>query len=64
MTIDWGYDITGYVAKHSGLEVTTVFIDDIDRGIRAEFIEVLVCRKPVLPHPCLTNCRAASVHRR
>lgn len=49
VTVDWGYDITGYLAKHSGLEVTTVFIDDIDRGIRAEFIEVLVCRKPPLP---------------
>lgn len=46
VTVDWGYDIASYLARASGLDVTMVVIDDIDRGIRAALIEVLVCRKP------------------
>jgi SAM-dependent methyltransferase len=50
VTIDWGYDIIDYLATHSGLSVSMFYIDDISRGIRAAFNEVLVCRKaPALP---------------
>jgi SAM-dependent methyltransferase len=46
VTFDWGYDIAGYLARFGGLEITLVNIDNIDLGIRAEYNEVLVCRKP------------------
>jgi hypothetical protein len=50
VTIDWGYDIIDYLAAHSTLSVSMYYIDDLSRGIRAAFNEVLVCRKsPALP---------------
>ena len=45
VTMHWGYDITDFVADCSGMTSTIVFINDIDRGIRAEYIEVIVSRK-------------------
>jgi len=45
VTVDWGYDVAGYLAHHSGLTVTIHAIDDIDRGIRADLNEVIVCTK-------------------
>jgi len=49
VTIDWGYDITSYVTLKSGLPSWVVYIDDVTRGIRAEFIEVVVVQKSVVP---------------
>lgn len=45
VTMDWGYDITGFIQEASGLPSHIIFIDDIDRGIRAEFIDVVVSFK-------------------
>jgi SAM-dependent methyltransferase len=45
VTIDWGYDIAGYLSNASGLVSTLHHIDDLSRGIRAEFIEVMVNAK-------------------
>jgi SAM-dependent methyltransferase len=45
VTMHWGYDISDYILKHSGLYTTIVFIDNIDLGIRAELIEVAISRK-------------------
>jgi hypothetical protein len=45
VTMHWGYDICDAIARASGLTATIVFIDNISLGIRAEYIEVLVCRK-------------------
>lgn len=45
VTMDWGYDITEYIFKHSGLFTTIFYIDDLNRGIRAEFIEILISVK-------------------
>jgi SAM-dependent methyltransferase len=42
VTMDWGYDIVEFIRKESGLSTHMVTIDEIERGIRAEFIEVLV----------------------
>jgi SAM-dependent methyltransferase len=42
---DWGYDICEFIFEASGLCTTIFYIDDISRGIRAEYIEVLVSRK-------------------
>jgi hypothetical protein len=49
VTIDWGYDLLDYLNYHSSLQSTMVYIDDLSRGIRAEFIEVIVCRKGAVP---------------
>jgi SAM-dependent methyltransferase len=45
VTTHWGYDICEFIFQASGLYTTVVYIDDISRGIRAELIEVLVCKK-------------------
>lgn len=47
VTIDWGYDICRHIFEASGLFTEIVHIDDLSRGIRAEYIEVLVTRKPL-----------------
>jgi SAM-dependent methyltransferase len=47
VTMDWGYDITEFILQSSGLHSTLAFIDDLSRGIRAEYIEVVVSRKPL-----------------
>jgi hypothetical protein len=49
VTLDWGYDILDYLNCHSSLQCVMVYIDDLSRGIRAEFIEVIVCRKGAVP---------------
>jgi SAM-dependent methyltransferase len=46
VTMHWGYDICEYIARESGLFTTLVYIDALDLGIRAEYIEVLISRKP------------------
>ncbi|MDO8379265.1 class I SAM-dependent methyltransferase [Phenylobacterium sp.] len=45
VTVDWGYDIADYLDEASGLSTTIWTLDDMSRGIRAEYIEVLVSRK-------------------
>jgi SAM-dependent methyltransferase len=45
VTIDWGYDIVRYITEQSGLVTTLYLIDDLWRGVRAEFIEVMVNQK-------------------
>jgi hypothetical protein len=47
VTIDWGYDICEHIFQSSGLFTQIIHIDDIGKGIRAEYIEVLVTRKPL-----------------
>jgi len=46
VTMRWGYDITEYIARASGLATEIVYLDALAQGIRAEYIEVLVTRKP------------------
>ena len=45
VTMHWGYDITGFIMKSSGMQSVIVIIDNIEKGIRAEYIEVIVSRK-------------------
>ncbi len=45
VTMDWGYDIVKYIFDATGLFTHTLYIDDISKGIRAEYIEVLVSVK-------------------
>jgi SAM-dependent methyltransferase len=46
VTWRWGYDIASRVLTTSGLHPLLVRIDDLSRGIRAEYIEILVAIKP------------------
>ena len=47
VTMHWGYDIIDFIKKKSGLETEIFYIDDLNYGIRAEFNEVLITRKPL-----------------
>ncbi|MCA9299430.1 MAG: class I SAM-dependent methyltransferase [Phycisphaerales bacterium] len=46
VTMHWGYDIAEHVHAACGLSTTLVHIDDLSHGVRAEYIEVCVTRKP------------------
>lgn len=46
VTIDWGFDICRHIFEACGLFTHLVFIDDLSKGIRAEYIEVLITAKP------------------
>ena len=45
VTIDWGFDICGHIARACGLDTEIIRIDDLSKGIRAEYSEVLVTTK-------------------
>lgn len=45
VTMHWGFDIINFIKDKSGLETKIEYIDKLDYGIRAEFIEVLVSIK-------------------
>ncbi len=45
VTIDWGFDIAEYIFKSCGLFTQIICIDDIEKGIRAEYLEVLITYK-------------------
>jgi len=46
VTVDWGYDICKHIFVSCGLFTHLVYIDDLSKGIRAEYIEVLITFKP------------------
>jgi SAM-dependent methyltransferase len=45
VTMDWGLDIGRHIFEACGLYTQVFQIDDLQQGIRAEFIEVFVTRK-------------------
>lgn len=45
VAVDWGSDIVDYIYKSSGLITTINFVENIDLGIKAELIEILLSRK-------------------
>lgn len=47
VTIDWGFDICDHIAKACRLNTEIIRIDDLSKGIRAEYIEVLVTTRPI-----------------
>lgn len=49
VTVDWGFDIANYLSQVSGLSTTILFIDNLHLGLRAEYLEVLACRKLSVP---------------
>jgi SAM-dependent methyltransferase len=48
VTWNWGYDITECIDQACGLHTQIVWMDALEFGIRAEYIEVLITRKPKL----------------
>ena len=48
VTVDWGYDICREIFEASGLFTHVIHIEDLGRGIKAEYTEVLVTVKPDL----------------
>jgi len=46
VTVDWGYDICQAIMEACGLFTHMIHIDDLTKGIRAEYIEVLVTVRP------------------
>jgi SAM-dependent methyltransferase len=48
VTVDWGFDICRHIFEASGLFTHFIYIDDLSKGIRAEYIEVLITVKPQL----------------
>jgi len=46
---DWGYDICDRIFRASGLFTHILHIDDMQHGIRAEYIEILITVKPPEP---------------
>jgi len=49
MTVNWGYDICKHIFDSCGLFTYLIHIDDLSKGIRAEYIEVLMTVKTKLP---------------
>ena len=46
MTMSWGYDIANSIVEWTSMPTVIMQIDDLDAGIRADLIEVVVSRKP------------------
>lgn len=45
VTMHWGYDIANFIMASAATPTTIVMIDNLELGIRAEYIEVLVSMK-------------------
>ncbi len=45
VTMHWGYDLATFITTEASMPTLIVATDDIDQGIRAEYIEVLVSVK-------------------
>ncbi len=46
VTMHWGYDICDFIHRASGLFTTVVLMENPKLGIEAEYLEVLITRKP------------------
>ena len=46
VTWHWGEDIVAYIKNVSGLSTEIIALDDLEMGIRAEYIEVLMTTRP------------------
>lgn len=45
VTVDWGFDICRHIFESCGLFTHLIHIDDLSKGIRAEYIEVFITFK-------------------
>ena len=51
VTWKYGYDIVDIIKEATGLETSIVLLDDMTLGIKGEYLEVLVTRKPSRERP-------------
>jgi SAM-dependent methyltransferase len=47
VTIDWGFDICSDIFRACNLFTQIISIDNIEKGIKAKYIEVLITQKPL-----------------
>jgi SAM-dependent methyltransferase len=45
VTMHWGFDIVDFIKKHTNSDCSIEYIDNLDFGIRAEYIEIIVSKK-------------------
>tara|TARA_R110001583_G_scaffold65358_3_gene188925 strand:+ start:264 stop:1046 length:783 start_codon:yes stop_codon:yes gene_type:complete len=45
VTMHWGYDIVNFIKKHTNADCTIEYLNDLNYGIRAEYIEIIVAKK-------------------
>ncbi|MCC6867026.1 MAG: class I SAM-dependent methyltransferase [Ignavibacteria bacterium] len=45
VSMHWGYDIIDFIYNSCGLKTEIIYLDNLDFGIRAEYIEVLISSK-------------------
>lgn len=45
VTMHWGYDIIDFIKRCTNANCNIVYIDDLNYGIRAEYIEIIVAKK-------------------
>jgi len=45
VTMHWGYDIVNFIRDKSGLETIIEHIEDLNHGIKAELMEILISKK-------------------
>lgn len=45
VTMHWGYDIANFIMEKANTPTTIVMIDNLELGVRAEYIEVLISMK-------------------
>lgn len=64
VTMRWGYDICEQIHRESGLFTTMHHLDLHEMGIHAEYIEVLVTRKPGVGLPVDPGAHAAAASKR
>jgi SAM-dependent methyltransferase len=51
VTMHYGYDLAGMITQHTQCPTIIIQIDNIELGIRAEYIDVLVMQKPLFTMP-------------
>lgn len=45
VTFHWGYDIKEFIIKETGADCEIINTDDLSKGIRAEYIEIVIAKK-------------------
>jgi len=45
VTMHWGFDIVDFIKENGGLDTAIEYMDDLEHGVRAEYIEVLVSKR-------------------
>jgi predicted transcriptional regulator len=41
----WGFDIIDFIEEHTDSSCEIIYLNNLDYGIRAEYIEIIVAKK-------------------